>query len=238
MNEYCFLTLSKFEDHLERLLTTTRVAQPKLRLRDIYVVDDGLSDSIKKRWKVNYIEGKKPFSFSKNLNVGLAAVPKGKDVFFIGDDGVVVTKNGINLLAKAAYSDSTLGMTGPVVVGGTNNPYQKFGVLYKPTRRSELEGKPNYQQCMIFIAVYIKREVIDKVGLIPETLSGYGYEDDYFTSKMIKAGYDWLLDPEVVVLHGWENYGSSASFRRSGHDVEKLLEHNRKIYEELKKNDL
>ena len=237
MHKYCFLTLSKFGDQLERLLSTTLVAQPNLSLGDIYVVDDGLSETTKTRWNVNYISGEKPFSFARNFNKGVAALPKDRDVFYMGDDAYIMTTHGIDLLAKAAYADAAIGMTGPVVIGFTCNYYQTFGVLFNPTVRKALVGEMAYVETMMFIAVYIKREIIEKVGPIPESFTGYGYEDNYFTSKMIKAGYDWLLDPEVVAYHGWENFHSSASFLRSGHNIEEMSIHNRKIFQDLQKND-
>lgn len=233
MSGYCVLTLSKFDDHLDRLLDSFSKMQPNLSLSDIYVVDDGLSTTIKEKWKVHYVEGRKPFSFASNFNIGIKAIPQDKDVFLIGDDVLLGTLDGIEILAKDVYGIENIAMASPVIIGGVKNPYQRAGFLNRLALREELVNLPGYIRTLIFVAVYLKREFIEKAGAIPEELTGYGYEDDYYSKRMLDLRYEWVIDPNVLVIHGWGEHTSATSYHRSGLDPKALMQQNREIYEKL-----
>lgn len=235
MKSYCVLTLSRYPDHLDRCLSSIFIVQPKLSLNDVYVVDDDLPVSIKERWKVNYLEGKKPFFFARNFNIGLQNTPKDKDVFFIGDDGMLMTVNGIDRLAYIANQFPDIGAIVPCISGKVKNEHQMEGMLNQFYKRQDLEELPGYRPSIVFYAVYLTRKAIESVGLIPEELNGYGYEDDYFCKKMKKHGFDWGIEPAVLVRHGFGKYKYASSYLRAGLDPIKLQEINRKVYDELKK---
>ncbi|MBA3237987.1 MAG: hypothetical protein H0T62_06505 [Parachlamydiaceae bacterium] len=112
------------------------VIQSDISLDNIYVVDDELSEDFKEKWKgINYIPGEQPFIFTRNFNIGIKAIPKDRDVFFIGDDAVLLTLKGLDPLEEVAYSSSKIGMVGISVNGAVGNFYQKFGVLNDPKSR-------------------------------------------------------------------------------------------------------
>ena len=234
MKKYSILTLSKFHDQLERLLNSTLAAQPNISLDDIYVVDDGLPEEFKEKWRgVNFIQGEQPFIFARNFNIGIKAIPIDRDLFFIGDDAMLLTQNGIDRLSEAAYSNSKVGMVAPSVFGAVGNFYQKFGVLQNPTCREELCGLKFYHSALIFIAVYLKRELIGVVGDIPESLVGYGFEDNYYAMQMEKCHYTWMIDPSVTVFHGWGEHRAGSSFHRSGLNPVEMMEVNQKIFKKI-----
>ncbi|MBA3237983.1 MAG: hypothetical protein H0T62_06485 [Parachlamydiaceae bacterium] len=234
MKKYSILTLSRFHDQLERLIKSILVAQPDISLNDIYVVDDGLPDDFKEKWKgINYILGEQPFIFARNFNIGLKSIPIDRDLFFIGDDAVLLTLKGIDRLAETAYNNSKIGMAGTSVNGAVGNYYQKFGVLQHPTTREELRKLDYYHPTLMFVAVYLKRELIDVVGDIPESLVGYGFEDNYYSLQMAKLNYTWIIDPTVVVFHGWGEYSAGSSFYRRGLNPVEMIEVNRKIFKEI-----
>lgn len=237
MKSYSVLTLSRFSDHLDRCLSSIFVMQPNLALKDIYVVDDGLSPEIKERWKVNYIEGQKPFIFARNFNIGIQSTPKDQDVFFLGDDGTLLTPNGIDQLSARVQKMPHIGLISPVILGPVKNFFQIQGILNEFVTSKDLAGLPGYCPTIIFIAVYIKRIALDSVGNIPENLTGYGFEDDYFSTKMREFNLDWCIDPEIVVKHGYGKYPAASSYHRAGMDPEKMMEINRKIYEDLMNNE-
>lgn len=233
MNPFCILTLSKFGDQFNRLMKTLFETHPNLKPEQVYVVDDGLDSSVKEKWPVHYIEGKKPFIFARNFNIGINHIPLNLDVFFIGDDVMPLTVNAVECLAQAVYKRTDFGMAAPAVCGSVGNFYQQFGALQHPTTREELQTLPAYNSALIFIAVYIKRELIDKVGPIPETLVGYGYEDNYYSLMMEKKGYTWLIDPTVLVYHGWGQFPAASSYLRSGQNPTELMKINRQIFKKI-----
>lgn len=234
MKKYSILTLSKFDDQLDRLLKSTLAAQPNISREDIYVVDDGLPESFKEKWNgVHFIPGERPFIFARNFNIGAKAIPLDRDLFFIGDDAMLLTPKGVDCLSEVAYSNSNIGMVGTSIVGAVGNFYQKFGVLTNPTSREELCHREFYNSALIFIAIYLKRELINIVGDIPESLVGYGFEDNYYSMQMERNHYTWMIDPSVVVFHGWGDHAAGSSFYRSGLNPLEMMEVNRKIFKEI-----
>lgn len=235
MKPYCVLTLSKYPDHLDRCISSLLIAQPNLSLDDIYVVDDGLPEASRKRWKVHYILGEKPFFFARNFNIGMRFTPKNKDVFYIGDDGALITQGGIDRLATISQTWDHIGIISPAITGPVKNFYQSEGVLDRVMPGKSLENLDSFCPTVVFVAVYLKRSVADAVGPIPEELNGYGYEDDYFCAKMLSLGFDWAIDPAVIIRHGIGKYRSASTYQREGLDPAKMMIENRKIYNQLKK---
>ncbi len=85
----------------------------------------------------------------------------------------------------------------------------------------------------MFVAVYLKRELIDVVGDISESLVGYGFEDNFYSMQMEKFNFTWIIDPSVVVFHGWGEYPAGSSYYRSGLDPREMIEVNRKIFKKI-----
>ncbi|MBA3237988.1 MAG: hypothetical protein H0T62_06510 [Parachlamydiaceae bacterium] len=86
---------------------------------------------------------------------------------------------------------------------------------------------------LMFVAVYLKRELIDVVGDISESLVGYGFEDNFYSMQMEKFNFTWIIDPSVVVFHGWGEYPAGSSYYRSGLDPREMIEVNRKIFKKI-----
>ena len=236
MRPYSILTISKNGKQLDRCLTSLLVSQPKLQLTDIYVVDDGLDEANKKKWAVNYIKGNG--SFTHKLNLGLASIPKDKDLFFLSDGSIILTKKCIEILSSVVYQDPEIGMIAPVIEGLVDNSYQVLGKLYKPTKRSELKCREGFNPTLNFIAVFIKNEVLHKIGPIPENLISSSYEDSYFCSRMADAGYEWMIYPDAAIFHEWEGFNASATYDRFNYRIAEfdLNPHEKELIEHVKKS--
>ncbi len=219
MNRYCVLILSTSDKQLDHLLTSLVEAQPDLQMSQIFVVDNGIEAAIKIKWAVNYCKGDDNFVFAKSFNIGINTIPSDFDIFFVCDQGVMLTKGGIEQLRSAAYSGTGIGMAGPALAGKTGdsyNTYQAIGELYAATRCRDLELKEAYNPSLIFLAVYLKRELINKVVPIPENIVTYGYEDQYFCNKAIEFGYDWIINPDVIMAFPeWEGFYAAPTYYSS-----------------------
>lgn len=162
----------------------------------IVCVKDG--DPIKKEdgipYTWNIIRGPEKFSMAGNANIGWKATNPKADLLYIGDDVQILQPRTVEYLRALAYSDPTIGLLSPRIIGGADNPLQK----------AESDKDLVYSDRYIaLVCTYIKREVIDKVGYLDdETFKGYGWEDCDFSRRVVGAGFKLAVAPKIAVQHG------------------------------------
>jgi GT2 family glycosyltransferase len=79
---------------------------------------------------------------------------------------------------------------------------------------------------LAFFCVAIKREVINKVGLLDEVYGIGMFEDDDYCMRVKKAGYSLICADDVLIHHHL-----GASFNKDPEWKEKLFQKNKAIYE-------
>ena len=152
--------------------------------------------------------GIEPFSFARNANLGID--PYGKhDVVLVNDDVQFTRGNSLADLERAAYSEPGIGIVSPVVLGTVGNPLQR---RFCAARAEGVAISPRY---LAFVCVYIKRAVIDAVGLFDEGFTGYGGDDIDYSYRTQRAGFKLAVTSSVIVKHGFGGHASSSSFARS-----------------------
>jgi GT2 family glycosyltransferase len=150
------------------------------------------------------IHGPEPFGFPRNANIGIMAAGRA-DVFLVNDDVTFLRANSVADLARIAHEHPEVGVLSPRFEGRVGNRTQESASLRQLTYT---------EQRLCFTGVYIRRAVIDSVGLLDEQFDGYGAEDDDFCIRVRQAGLRLAVTPEVVMRHGFGEYQHSASFRR------------------------
>ena len=199
--------LSKNVSNLRRSVASVLSTPPKLDPQRIIVVDDGA----KKDWqesdpKVSWVEGKKPFVYAANANIGIAAAGK-DDVVLMGDDCEVRSPSAFDLLREtAARMDAGIvsaGINGPV-----SNPIQSWR-----SDGSTVES-PNE---LAFVCVYIPRRGLDEVGPLDEQFVGYGCEDVDFCWRIRDRGLKFFINNRAQIAH---NLPGMPSEWRSRPDIE------------------
>lgn len=157
--------------------------------------------------------------FIKTVNRGMSISEK-NDVILLNSD-TIVTKRWVEKMREASYSSTEIGTVTALTNNGTIasvpifNKDNQLPEGYTIDSFSDLIEKisnkvyPTIPTC-VGHAVYIKREVINKVGLFDfETFGkGYGEEND-FSARVILAGYKNILADNTYIYH----YGST-SFRK------------------------
>ncbi len=141
----------------------------------ILVIDDGLEGMDRPLPQCFIMSGGgKPFNYSRNCNIGiLASYPD--DVILMNDDAVLGSPGGFGTLQAAS---------------------ERFGIVAASTNRTGntaqirlgLDGVREATM-VAFICVYIKRQVIDVIGLLDEDYTDYGREDDDFCLRARQAGF-------------------------------------------------
>lgn len=170
----------------------------------VVVVRDGENVNIDTNWPKNFslVQGPEQFQMAGNGNLGLKAVPSDHDVLYCGDDIRFIEKDTIERLQKIAYECPEVGMLSPKLIG-RGSP-----LLVDPPKR--VTYSPPLQ--FFFPCVYIKRELIDKIGYLDERFNDFGSDDLDYCIRTKLAGYELAITNEVSVIHEGSPEGGPTTF--------------------------
>jgi GT2 family glycosyltransferase len=208
MNAYSVIIPSKTLHNVKASINSIRAAGEDCK---IFIVDDGIQGAFWTDSKIDLIHGIKPFCFARNINLGIRAAGE-DDVVLLNDDALLKTNLGFKKLAMAANSSQELGIVS-AVTNSVGNPAQLF-----LGRGLRLEYR-----MVCFVCVYIRREVLDKCGLLDERFTGYGFEDDDYCLRLRNAGYKIGVDDQCFVDHAT----LKSTFRHNGPASAVLMSENR-----------
>lgn len=183
---------------------------------EVIVVDNGSFENeasiLQKRYpSIRVIRSDKNLGFAGGNNLGIK-VAKGKYIFLINNDTVFKEFNP-KVLIRRLESSPQIGMVCPKIrFVWKNNPIQFAGYtpLSSITVRNkaigfgeEDKGQYNTPRPTPYAhgaAMMLKREVIDKVGFMPECYFLY-YEELDWSMMMTRAGYDIWFEPASTIYH-------------------------------------
>lgn len=161
--------------------------------------------------QVKVIRSKKNLGFAGGNNLGIKEA-KGKYIFLINND-TLFKDFEIQPLIDRFESSPKIGVVCPKIrFAWGNNPIQFTGYtpLSKITIRNQSIGfgeedkgqydSPHPTPYAHGAAMMIKREVIDKVGLMPECFFLY-YEELDWSMMITRAGYEIWYDPACTIYH-------------------------------------
>lgn len=195
MNTYSLLVLSAYHDIFHQFYSSWKKYECDVASHPVYpkiLVRDGNKAPFALGW--NMIKGPEPYIMPINENLGLHAAGW-NDVIFISDDVQFTDSGQLDKLQEVAYSDPEIGMVMPQLQGGTCCPPQHHD--------HKLDTSPQEVDFAPFIAYYLKREVIDRVGLLDERFVDYGWDDKDYCLRVRMAGYRIVLTDKVVFKHGF-----------------------------------
>ncbi len=177
---------------------------------EIIVVDNNSSDGtiewLKEQKDIKCIFNKENAGFPKGCNQGIN-IASGNNIMLLNND-TVVTQNWLENLLKCLYSSLEIGAVGPI----TNNCayYQNMPVSYKDTKEmlvfAENHNISNNEKWeerlkLIGFCILMKREIVDKIGLLDECFSPGNYEDDDYSIRIIEAGYKLMFCKDTFIHH-------------------------------------
>ncbi len=211
--------LSNQPDNLRGCLDSILTCDPALDRSRIIVVDDGAREDCEREYPgITWVEGKKPFIFARNANLGISRAPN--DVILLNDDARLSTRFGFHSLAFAG-KDSQMGLVSAAIDGFVGNENQKPWSLEPRLRRDD--------RTLAFIAVYIPKDTFTRLGTLDERFVGYGFEDNDYCLRVRKAGmFHGIYDGCVVEHNSREN---KSTFRVKP-EISVLMGQNKKLFEE------
>ena len=182
---------------------------------EVIVVDNASKNNeaaiIQERYPhIQVIRSEKNLGFAGGNNLGIKAA-HGKYLFFINNDTVFKNFNVSALMNR--LTSPTIGMVCPKIrFAWGNNPIQFAGYtpLSKITIRNRAVGfgeedngqydTPHPTPYAHGAAMMVKREAINKVGMMPECYFLY-YEELDWSMMMIRAGYEIWYEPACTIFH-------------------------------------
>lgn len=185
-------------------------------LYEIIVVDNASRTdetvAIKERYpQVVTIRSEKNLGFAGGNNLGIKAA-KGEYLFFLNND-TVVKDDSFGYLVNRLESSPKIGAVSPKIKFAwepCNIQFAGYTKLSGITLRNSLigfmspdNGTYNHPAVTPYIhgaAFMIKREVVQKAGLMPELFFLY-YEELDWSERIAQAGYELWYEPQATVYH-------------------------------------
>ncbi|WP_051870806.1 glycosyltransferase [Geobacillus vulcani] len=202
---------------------------------EIIVVDnrstDGTVEWLQSQKDIRTIFNAKNVGFPKGCNQGIQ-IAEGENILLLNND-VVVTKHWLDHLLACLYSADDIGAVGPV----TNSAAYYSTIPVRYTSIDEMHefasqhnvldpNKWEERLKLIGFCLLIKKEAIEKVGLLDERFTPGNFEDDDYSVRLRQAGYRLMLCNDTFVHH----YGS-VSWKDDSSGYSKLLRENQKKFE-------
>src|SRR5271157_933337 len=192
------VVLAKYDDIFQKFVESVAKYEPT---RPKILVKDG-NEILEPEGNWQIIQGAEKFSMAGNGNLGLKAVPADHDVLYVGDDVRFTEEKTIERLQTIAYSKPNIGILSPKLIG-RGSPSQ----VNPPAK---LAAVPPFQ--MWFPCIYIKRELIDKIGYLDERFNDFGCDDFDYCIRALLEGYLLAVTSEVSVEHEASPEGGPTTF--------------------------
>ena len=185
---------------------------------EVIVVDNASKEDeasiIEKRYpNIKVIRSNKNLGFAGGNNLGIKAA-RGKYLFFINNDTILSHQpSAIDHLIHRLESDEKIGMVCPKIrFAWGDNPIQFAG--YTPLSRFTMRNRsigfgekdkgqydtPHPTPYAHGAAMMVKREALEKVGIMPECYFLY-YEELDWSMMFTRAGYTIWYEPACTIYH-------------------------------------
>ena len=214
-------------NQLEMTLKCIESIEDNTKDFEIIIIDNG-SDPPCPKYCDTLIRNEENLGFPKAVNQGIEA--SNGDVVVILNNDVIVTDNWLyrlewHLLKYDMVGPCTNSISGPqqVLISQYNNEQELNTAAMEFQLKNAFQSIPFHR--IVFYCVAIKREVIDKIGLLDEIYSPGNYEDDDFCMRAIDAGFKLGIARDVYVHH----FGS-ITHKALNLDYQELITRNRKIF--------
>jgi GT2 family glycosyltransferase len=210
--------LSRVAANLIPCVQSILACEPELPPERIVVVDDGARAEAEAYLPgVHWVSGAQPFIFARNANLGIVA--SGSDFILLNDDARLLTPRGFTMLSEQVHARPRIGACSAGIQGLVGNPRQVA------TGRMELRLE---DRGLAFVCVYIPKAVYDVIGPLDPRFVGYGFEDNDYCTRLLKAGFQLAIWDGCVVDHS----GQLPSTFRTRANLADLFEQNRRLFQQ------
>ena len=179
---------------------------------EIIVVDNASTDGSQKMVKEKYpgiflIENQENLGFIKASNLGLKNY-HARYAMLLNDD-TVIKEAALDKMVDFMDRHPEAGACGPKLLNVDGSVQRQGGILGK---RFWLSKEPIPVNFVIGAALVVRKEVIDKIGILDENL--FFYNDDLdWCLRIRKAGWKVYFLPQAGITH-YGGYSSKRAFNR------------------------
>ena len=178
---------------------------------EIIIVDnnstDGTREWLKTQKDLKVVQNDYNAGFPKGCNMGIALACEAYDILLLNND-TLVTPRWLQNLQSCLYSKENIGAVGAVCNHSEN--LQGVDVVCDKLDEMILFADKNNVSCssrweekifLIGFCILIKREVIDKIGMLDEMYSPGYVEDNDLSLRIISSGYRLMLCHDCFIYH-------------------------------------
>lgn len=218
---YAVVIPSRSVENLRPCVEAMRENEPQLHGSRIIVVDDdetGCVADFCQEQQLTRVEGKKPFIFARNANLGLwlAFFSKSDRVILMNDDAILKSRWGFTSLAVCSGYNPTYGiLSASTNSAGNVNMFPAGSDVIRREKRT-----------ICFICCLITRQLWEQIGPLDEDYClDYGVEDGDYCYRARAAGYMLGIVDKCYVDHTT----LKSTYRGDGH---RSFEQNKHLFEE------
>ena len=180
----------------------------------LVVVDNGSTDGTAgwlagQAW-LTALPQRQNLGYAKACNIGIAACDPGDDVVLLNNDVVVEEPQWLTRLQAVAQGDPEAGVVGARLTSADGLLSHLGSYVLPVTVRGEQLGgqqidvgqarRTREVEAVVFAFVYLRRETIDRVGMLDESYFAY-FEDSDYCLRARRAGFKVLYAGEVQAVH-------------------------------------
>ena len=175
---------------------------------------DGSVEWLREQKDIIYIENETNVGFPAGCNQCIGKADPDNDIFLLNNDTVLLP-NSLFWLRIGLYKDSKTGATGAVTNCAGNgqmidtqfdtiDEYVEFGSKINVPSVNPYESK----SFLIMFAMLIKREVMNRIGMLDERFTPGNFEDNDYGMRLMENGYDCVLCHNSYIYHvGSKSFG-------------------------------
>lgn len=184
---------------------------------EIIVVDNGSKDGSVKIVEENFpnvklIKNIENLGFSRGNNIGIKK-SSGEYILILNNDTEIIDKSWLNNVIKIFERDKKIGIIGCKLIypngklqhaGGEINFLNPYFSRHIGLRENPDEPKYNKERETDYVtaaAMFVRREVINKIGMFDEIFTPIYYEDSDFCIRARNAGYKIIYSPDIKIIH-------------------------------------
>ncbi len=232
----CFNALEYTKQCIESVLLQTNLNY------ELILINNGSTDGTKEYFKtlkrnlkinkklnkVTIIQAIKNLGVAKALNLGISK-SIGKYVCYLNND-VIVTKDWLKKIVKAAKSDKQIGAVGTMFNSFEDKKYlknveknKKLIDVVAQTISVKNSGKIKKAKTIHGLCMFVKKSVFKKVGLFNEKFYPCFGEDIEFCERLKKNGYKLVDATDVFIFHYWNKSVRSKQFNKQNKNIETVM---------------
>ncbi len=188
---------------LESLLASTRVS---CRL---FIVDNGSEQQVRAflqavtprgaMTQITVLQNETNEGFPRGMNRGIRA-SSAPYVCLLNND-LLFTAGWLREMIDVAQAHPTVGVVNPSSSTFGDRPPGGMTLAEYGASRSHLRGRYVEVGMCIGFCMLIKREVIDRIGLLSEEVERIFFEDEEFCMRAVQAGYQCVVAAGAYVYH-------------------------------------